>query len=243
MLEFQRYQIAFTAHIRNPSANKKPTRVPDGRMAIYREIVFNNIFGSVSACFPVCKSVLGARAWRKIVRAFFANHQASSPIFREIPQQFLQFLKTVENLPVYLQQLAHYEWVELAVSAQQTEAKKLSKKADLLNEKPVLAPAHILLAYDYAVHKISKRNTPKTTESTYLLVFRNTENKVKFIELNPMTFQLLSLIEKNKLTGIQALTRLAVEIASTDVDVIIQFGVEILTDLEKQQAIVGSNKN
>ncbi len=170
-------------------------------------------------------------------------HQASSPIFREISQQFLQFLKSVENLPVYLQQLAHYEWVELAVSAQQTEAKKLSKKADLLNEKPVLAPAHILLAYDYAVHKISKRNTPKTTESTYLLVFRNTENKVKFIELNPMTFQLLSLIEKNKLTGIQALTRLAVEIVSTDVDAIIQFGVEILTDLEKQQAIVGSNKN
>ena len=70
-------------------------------MAVYREIVFNNIFGSVSACFPVCKSILGARAWRKLVREFFAQHQATTPIFREIPQQFLQFLKTTKNLPDY----------------------------------------------------------------------------------------------------------------------------------------------
>ena len=108
MLDFQHYQLAFTAHIRDPSANKKPARVQNTRMAIYREIVFNNIFSSVSACFPVCKSMMGARAWRKLVRAFFANHQATSPIFREIPQQFLQYINTKIDLPIYFQSLAHY---------------------------------------------------------------------------------------------------------------------------------------
>ena len=82
MLDFQRYQIAFTAHIRDPNANKKPARVQDTRMAIYREIVFNNIFSTVSACFPVCKSIMGTRAWRKLARAFFANHQATTQIGR-----------------------------------------------------------------------------------------------------------------------------------------------------------------
>jgi hypothetical protein len=211
-------------------------------MAIYREIVFNNIFGSVSACFPVCKSILGARIWRKFVRQFFANHQANSPIFREIPQQFLQFLDTVDDLPIYLQQLAHYEWVELAIGTQQTEVIKLSKNTDLLNEKPILAPANVLLEYDYPVHKISKRNKPKATEKTYLLVFRNNEHQVKFIELNPMTFQLLTLIQENEMNGKQALTKLAKEIGHPSADAIIQFGIEILTDLLKQQAIVGSVK-
>jgi len=129
MLDFQRYQITFTAHIRNPAANKKPAKVPNTRMAIYREIVFNNIFDSVSACFPVCKSILGARVWRKLIRQFFADYQADSPIFREIPQQFLQFLDTAKDLPDYSKQLAHYEWVELAVGAQQDDAIKLSKKS------------------------------------------------------------------------------------------------------------------
>ncbi len=242
MLDFQRYQIAFTAHIRNPSQHKKPARVADPRMAIYREIVFNNIFGSVSACFPVCKSILGARAWRKLVRQFFANHQSNSPIFREIPQQFLQFINDVKDLPAYLQQLAHYEWVELAIGAQQTDAIKLSNKIDLLNEKPILAPANMLLAYDYPVHKISKRHKPNSTEKTYLLVFRNNEHRVKFIELNPMTFQLLTLIQENEMTGKQVLTMLEKGIGHPDTDAIIQFGKEILTDLANQQAIIGSIK-
>ena len=240
MLDFQRYQVAFTAHIRDPNSNKKPAHVQDTRMSIYREIVFNNTFSTASACFPVCKSIMGARAWRKLVRAFFANHQATTPIFREIPQQFLQFINTRIDCPVYFQSLAHYEWVELAVASLQTEPMRLSKKTDLLNEKPILASAHMLLSYDYAVQSISKRHLPKGAEQTYLLVFRNAEHKVKFIELNPITFQLLNLIQTNELTGKQALTKLAQEIAQPDVDVIITFGAEILTDLANQQAIIGS---
>ena len=119
MLDFQRYQLEFTAHIRNPKANKMPDQVNDVGMAVYREIVFFNVLNSVSACFPVCVQVLGKNAWDKLVRQFFANYQATSTIFREIPQQFLQFLNTVGNLPAYFQQLAHYEWVELAINTQQ----------------------------------------------------------------------------------------------------------------------------
>ncbi len=240
MLDFQRYQIEFTAHIRNPKAHKKPAQVDDTRMAVYREIVFTNILNSVSICFPVCVQVLGEHAWEKLVRQFFAKHQATTPIFREIPQQFLQFLNTVKDLPIYFQSLAHYEWVELAVAAQQTEAIKRSKKPDYLNEKPILSPAHQLLTYDYAVHKISKRHQPKTTTQTHLLVFRNAENQVKFVELNPMTFQLLSLIQKNDMTGKQALMRLADELNFQDKDAIVAFGAEILADLANQQAIIGS---
>ena len=242
MLDFQRYQVAFTAHIRDPRANKKPAKVKDERMAVYREIVFNNLFGSVSACFPVCQQVLGKRAWQKLVRQFFAQHQANSPIFREIPQQFLQFLKTSKDLPNYFEQLAHYEWVELAVNTMLIEHAKSSININLLDEKPVLAAANMLLEYDYAVHKISKKHTPKATEKTYLLVFRNLDNQVKFIQLNLITFQLLDLIIKNGLTGRQALERLAEALNYTNIDTIIQFGTGILVDLHNQQAIIGSSK-
>ena len=244
MLEFQRYQLEFTAHIRNPSANKKPAQVDDARMAVYREIVFNNILNSVTTCFPVCVQVLGKSDWEKLVRQFFAKHQATTPIFREIPQQFLQFLNTAGHLPAYFQQLAHYEWVELAVNTKNTmpldPPLNLSKNTDLLNEKPILAPAHMLLEYDYAVHKISKRNKTKIAEKTYLLVFRNSEFKVKFIELNSTTYQLLRLLKENNMLGKQALVRLAEDIKHPDADAVIQFGAEILRDLAKQGVIIGS---
>ncbi len=240
MLDFQRYQQEFTAHIRNPKVHKKPAGVVPARMAVYREAVFNNIFESVSVCFPVCQAAIGKRAWRALLKDFVKSHPAQSPIFREIPQQFLAFLNTQISQPAFLAELAHYEWVELAVSALQTNPIKLSENTHLLSEKPVLMPAHMLLEYDFAVQKIAKGKLPKTTEKTYLLVFRNAKFEVKFIELNPTTFQLLQLIEKNEVTGEQALMRLAASIQHPNVDAVIAFGAEILSDLANQEAIIGS---
>lgn len=243
MLDFQQYQLDFTAHIRNPTQHKKPAKVVAERMKVYRNAVFNNIFESVSVCFPVCQKVLGKRAWHRLIRNFVVNHQAASPIFREIPKQFLNFLESVIDAPPYLQALAHYEWVELAVSTLETPNITTSMTANLIDEMPVLAPANMLLQYQYPVQKISARYKPTSPEATYLLVFRNSKYEVKFIELNPMTYRLLSLIQEQSFTGRHALTKLAVEINHPDTEAIIQFGTAILNDLTEQEAIIGSVKN
>jgi hypothetical protein len=242
MLDFQRYQQEFTAHIRNPKVHKKPAGVLSARMAVYRDAVFNNIFEAVSICFPVCQATIGKRFWRALVKDFVKSHSAQSPVFREIPQQFLAFLNTQTSQPPFLAELAHYEWVELAISAQPTEPVELSEKMNLLLEKPVLAPAHRLLEYNFAVHKITTGKLPKTPDKTYFFVFRNAEFEVKFIELNPTTFQLLQLIEKNELTGKQVLVHLAESMQHPNIDAVIGFGAEILNDLANQQAIIGSNQ-
>ena len=240
MLDFQQYQLEFTAHIRNPRLHAKPAQVNEKRMAVYRDAVFNNIFASISACFPVCQKMIGVRAWRKLNRDFVANYAATSPIFKEIPYQFLQFLNTKTDLPVYFQQLAHYEWVELAVSNQITYLPKLSAHVNFLDEMPVLAPAHQLLQYDYPVHKISARFKSTVIEKVYLLVYRNSAFKVKFIELNAITFKLLYLINQNKLSGKQALMKLEDELEQVDTQILLKYGLSILSDLASQEAIVGS---
>ncbi len=242
MLDFQKYQLAFTAHIRDPKTHAKPAKVEDARMAVYREIVFNNIFGSVSACFPVCQQILGKRGWLKLTREFFATYQATTPLFREIPQEFLKFLTFANDIPAYFQQLAHYEWVELAVNMQATETPKISTITDLLSEIPILAPAHMLLEYDFPVHKISKKFKPEDTEKTFLLVFRKNDFKVKFIELNLMTYILLNVLAQHKLTGEQALVGLAEDMLHPNKDMVISFGLDILQDLANQRAIIGSQK-
>lgn len=245
MLDFQKYQDAFTAHIRDPESNKKPDNVNEERMAVYREGVFNNIFESASVCFPVCQAILGKDDWNNIVRKFVSTHHASSPIFRDIPQELVKFLESDTETPDYIKQLAHYEWVELAVSALQTEATTdsrvvLSKTTDLLNEIPMLAPAHMLLQYDYPVQKISAQFKPEQTEPTHLLVFRNEAFDVNFVELNPMTYALLHTVLQGS-TGKQALTSLAEQIQHPNPEAIIEFGHGVLQDLAQQQAIIGSH--
>lgn len=234
---FQQYQLAFTAHIRDPKAHGKPRGVLDQRMAVYRHAIFNNFFNIVSACFPVCQQVLGARAWKKLIRGFVAGYAAQTPIFREVPETFIAFLSKLEDVPAYIKALAHYEWVELQVSHLPAANSQLSAQPDMLDEYPQFAP-HQLLAYDYPVHQISRRHLPTQITPTYLLVYRDSTFEVRFIALNPVTFQLLTILEAQAGTGRQAITALA-DALGQDPQRLMTFGEEILLDLYHQQALVG----
>jgi len=244
---FQRYQLAFTARIRDPLNQPPLEGVPRQRMAIYEEIVFNNLFESVSACFPVARKVLGKRAWLKLTQAFLREYPASSPLFRKIPEQFLEFItnpgrELEQQLPPYLTSLCHYEWIELFVASIPTienDSGNINPTGDLGKYRPVFTTTMQLLDYEYAVHKISPRNKPRQKESTQLLVYRDADDNVKFVELNAVTFRLIALLQQEAITGEQALTLLANELKHLQPESIIQFGLEILNDLKKQGIIIG----
>jgi hypothetical protein len=242
---FQRYQLEFTARLRDPLNHPPPAGVTAERMAVYDEIVFNNLFESVSACFPVASAVLGKRKWLKLNQAFIREHSANSPLFRSIPEQFLHFLKhsaTLKNdLPPYLNQLCHYEWIELYVGSLPTrdETPQLAENGNFKFGIPVFNPTTQLLDYDYAVHKIAPRKKPKYTQRTQLLVFRNAQYEVKFVEMNAVTYRLMTLLHAQSLTSEQALDLLAQELEHPHPALIKQFGMTILEDLQAQQVIIG----
>jgi hypothetical protein len=54
--EFQKKQFAFAAHIRDPEHNPAPGGVEDRRMAIYRELFFNNLHNLIGTTFPVIRT-------------------------------------------------------------------------------------------------------------------------------------------------------------------------------------------
>ncbi len=247
---FQRYQIEFTQHLRDSKRQPRPRGVPAERMAVYTEIVFNNIAESISACFPVAQQVLGKRAWRKLLHAFVREHSASTPIFRKIPEEFLVFLNVphaeMQQLPAYFASLCHYEWIELFVAYMpngSAESNDVNPSGDLLKGQPIFNDAMQLLNYDYAVHKISSRRKKKIKIETQLLVYRNAQDDVKFIEINAITFKLITLIQQQAMTGEQALVSIASELKHLQPETIIQFGLSILEDLRNQGVILGIVKS
>jgi hypothetical protein len=242
--EFQRYQIAFSAYLRDPQQTPPPLQVPAERIAVYEEIVFNNLFESVSACFPVTQQVLGVRNWKQLVRGFMQQHSANSPIFRDIPKEFLGYLvqgNHSKETPAFLYSLCHYEWVELAVASIQSSInlEDINREGDLLAEPLVFEPAMQILHYDYPVHKISKDYQPIETSETYLLVYRDALDEVKFIELNAMTHQLITLLQQ-PMTGKEALKQIAEALDYPALDSLMAFGLSMLEDLKSQGIILGT---
>ncbi|MGQ2964310.1 HvfC family RiPP maturation protein [Methylophilus sp.] len=245
---FQQYQAAFNAHLRNPAQQPKPQGVDARRIAIYREIVFNNFSASISACFPVLLSILGKRRFNQLARQCFQHHRFTSPLFADIPKALVDYLQTLDlathDLPPYTFQLAHYEWVELYLAKLPDAAPSASpvtdihQASDLAGAVLQLAAAHMLLSYDYAVHLLSKKHAHLAASPTYLLVYRKADFSIAFSELNASSYDLLQRIQSQPAIVSQHLVQLAQEsLPHLSVQSVSEFGLQLLYSLYQQQAI------
>ena len=196
-------QTRFAAHIRNPQAVAAPEDIEDRRMAIYRDLFFNNISGFLSGNFPVLKSLYTDTAWARLCRDFYSEYRCHTPLFPELPREFLQYLQDHrqdhEGDPPFLLELAHYEWVELALSLDEAEIDDIyvNPDGDLLSGTPVLSPLAWPLSYQYPVHQIRVEHQPQTppNEPTHLLVWRLPDFSIKFMQLSDIS---LLLVQKMK---------------------------------------------
>ena len=75
---FQRVQFEFAGHIRNPLSNSAPEGIEDRRLAIYRNLFFNNIESFIANGFPILKSITDTDRWVSLVRDFVHRHQSQS---------------------------------------------------------------------------------------------------------------------------------------------------------------------
>lgn len=244
---FQRYQAAFTAHIRDPKNNPRPAGVSARRMRVYNELLYNNVESFLLACFPVSRKILGQRRWDRLVREFFATHPCQSPLFRQIPEEFVRFLQMrSEQDPVFLAHFAHYEWVELAVDVTPAEADwaTLDPKGDLMQGEPVLNPGLRVLEYPFQVQRISPKYLPTApdAEPTRIVVFRDGEDKVRFVVINIVTARLLTLIAEGGITGEQACLRIADELQHPNPPAVLEGGGGILEGLLRQGALLGTRR-
>lgn len=242
---FQQYQQAFCTHVRDPKSAARPHGVNARRIAIYAELLFNNMESTLAGCFPVCRKVLGIRRWNRLVREFFAEHRCTTPLFRQIPEEFLLWLEEgcSSGLPPFLPQLAHYEWVELAVAVSDAPLPTgWDSEGDLLETIPVLTPALMLLSYDWPVQRISPRFKPvePLSEPIWLLVFRDMHDEVRFNELNPVSAALIRQLQAGNLTGREALMNIARMLGHNDPAPIIAFGSEFFGQLRAAGAILGA---
>lgn len=247
-MEFQHYQRAFTAHIRDPRGAGRPKGVPARRMKVYNELLYNNLEGFLLACFPVCRKILGKRRWDRLVRAFFRDHASHTPYFRQIPEEFLKYLQEAwapaPDYPAFLPELAHYEWVELELDTSDRDADlpPHDPDGDLLAGGPLLNPVLRVLAYRWPVHRLSPRFKPAEPpgEPTFTLAFRDGEHQVRFTLINSATARLLNLFQKNPgLTGAQAIAGLEEEM-SLPTGALRGHGAALLADLRAQGAILGT---
>jgi hypothetical protein len=242
-------QYRFAACIRDPERNAAPEGVEPRRMRVYGELFYNNVESLLSSNFPVIRSLYDDSGWHALARAFLREHQAHTPLFPEFAREFLRFLEQRQlehrDDPPYLLELAHYEWVELALSLHESELADVAydPAGDILDGVPVVSPLAWTLVYRYPVHRISPQFRPleAPAEPTVLLLVRDHADKVGFHEINPLTAALLERLQENEgKTGLVVLEALLEDIAPGNADALRDAGIAILHEMKEREAILGS---
>ena len=241
LLPFQRFQFEFGRRLRDPRGSPRPDGVPARRMAVYEELLFNNVTGFLDSCFPVASATLGERRWRRLARGFFRDWRCRTPYFREIPREFLDWLAVAESptLPPWFRELLHYEWTELAVDVMVAERPAADPAGDLMDGQPVLAPALMNLAYAWPVHRIGPGYRPRKPRAVHLLVFRDGADEVRFVEISPSTALLVERLRAGD-SGRCACLAVAADIGHARPEALLAAGAAALAQLREAGAILGA---
>jgi hypothetical protein len=239
-------QLELTRHLRDPDGAPPPTGLPAQRVAVYRELLFNNIESLLAGNFPVIRQTLADGRWHALVRAFFRDHRCATPLFPEIAREFLRYLEGLEPLePPFLRELAHYEWVELALQIAQVEPPPagLRTDGDLLDGIPVLSPLAWPLAYAWPVPELGPDHQPDAPpdQPTLLLLRREPDGTVRFSRLAPLSFRLVQRLgEAPALSGRAHLQALAAEAGVADEEAFITQGAPLLEHFRVTGVVLGT---
>lgn len=253
--KFQAYQQQFVEYLRDPQENGVlPTSLPQ-TTNVYVRLLYSKIEGSLHTCFPIVCELLGTVFWRQLVQAFIREHHCQSPLYREIPDEFIEYLMhqiPQMELPEFIIDLAHFEWMELVLETARSEMADtiFPIQGDPLTIIPVLNPVLYRLHYRYPVQTITASNThwknwrtrvkPYDQEPVALAGYRDIQYNIQFVKINAVTARLIEILQEGINTQEQVLLRLAEEMHDSNPDTILAFGIDILQQLEQQQIIIGS---
>ena len=232
------FQTDFAPYLRQPAA-AMPLSVPERQANLYQNLLFNNVCGFVDRCFPVAKSLSKPESWRQLCRQFFAEWSCKTPYFKQIPLEFVSYVQQSgprERFAGWFGELLHYEWVELAVqsSALTANCKAVRVAADTL--LTCNATVHNL-QYQWPVHRIGPGNLAQAAETTNLLVYRDQELAVSFVEVNAVTAALVALFQQRPRSLQDATAEIQQQLGHGRLDQLLAFAQPLVQGLVDSNAL------
>jgi uncharacterized protein len=242
-------QRRFAAHLRDPATSPAPAGIEERRLRVYRELFFDNISGSLAGTFPVLHGILGPERWATLVRDFYRDHRCHTPLFLEIPREFVDYLGEAREArpedPPFLYELAHYEWVELALAIDEHELATVTAdpSGDLLEGVPVLSPLAWPLAYRFPVHRLGREFMPTEppAEPSFYIARRDRRDEVGFIHVNAVTLRLVQRLQEDpEFTGRAHLETLTRELPQFDRENVLSGGAAALREMLDTDVVLGT---
>lgn len=198
MTDFQQIQQNFCQYIRQPQDNiPELLDVDSEKLAIYREIMLNNVSNFIDIVFPISQNLLGKTLWQQLKHEFFAKSQNQSPFYMDIADQFKDYLietqHSVLSEYIWFAELLQYEWLDVYVD--RVELPDVLPNLTMANPQTVwqLSTQVWILVYQYPVYQWDLQTTLAQVNEqinqqipAIIMVWRNVDDHICRQVISPM---------------------------------------------------------
>jgi len=159
------------------------------RLFLYRTLVRRNLENAIREEVPRTAERLGPRFGTEIDR-FFTEEMPRSHYLRDVAFEWVEWAgprwQTDETLPPFLSDLARHELSAFEVAGADAGPPPPAEPELRLDRPVVLDPALRVCRYGFPVHRLRDEDAALAPELTTLLVYRDAEHDVRYLELTPL---------------------------------------------------------
>lgn len=162
------------------------------RLLVYRSLVHNRMHNAARAFVPRTAARLGAQRLRADFERWVDACAARSYYLRDVPEEFVAWAipqwRDDPDISPYIADLARHELLDNTVKNDPAGGEPDTGRAVALDRPLAFDGTARLMHYAYAVHRLPADKDDRTEparEPTSLLVYRDAEHQVRYLQLTP----------------------------------------------------------
>lgn len=219
--------------------------VKKDRLHHYKRLIYNIIDDAIESAYPIARSILSDEQWTEMIDAFVSEHQCHHPQLFRMPEELIDFvqLKNFDekfNLP-HLVDTLHFEWAEVEIhSMQDQDLPIVNITGNFLNSIIIFSPYCQLLSLAYPIHKLNSVDIINAKGEYFMLVYREENGTVQYLELTALTHFLISNLSEENTTLIELLAPLLKDKDETEKQEWYSQGISFLNELQSIGVVQGT---
>jgi uncharacterized protein len=240
--DFRQFQFALARHLRDPLSAAVPEGVSAADVTVCTQEMVRNLCEVLEPAFPVTHALLGDEIWEHAVRLFLKDAPNHTPWASAVQRAFVDHVcesPDMQRLPAWLQDLAHFEWLQSAVSTTPVSWPAFDAQGDVMQRAVVLNPTHVEAAYEWPVHGIDTDHQPDDMQSTHVTMLRDSDDALHVLESSVFRGQLIDLLRDGQ-TGEQAFMVLAMWLSHPDPEAFVREGAQVMAQLQREGVVLGT---
>ncbi len=217
------------------------------RFLVYRQLVQNRMRNTVRDFIERTAARLGARTLFSDFSDFMHERAATSYYLRDVPAEFVAWVSprwaARAETPDHLIDLANHELLEYDIRNDHRGGEAPTGEGLALDRPLRFDGAARLMRYDYAVHRlpasVHDRTEPERVP-TRLLVYRDVDSRVRYLELTPLAYAALEQLIEHHQPLAQGLQAACASLGEPLDDARLATTAQLLADLAERGVLLGA---